>query len=215
MIEEAIDFRTLLLENYKKIGINENQLAVLLMVDHLLRLNNVFITSEMLSLKMNLSLEVIDQTLVSLLEHKWIEYDNVQQQMRTTLNPLKRKLYQEFQFMVLHSNEQKEGAALETLGQLYRHFEQTLSRPLSPLEKARMGEWLSFGYGETLIKKALSEALSQQKKSLRAVDKILLKYTLKDDVEKEGVSAVSSQWEQNIQKTLEIAQTKWVDDDEE
>jgi hypothetical protein len=61
----------------------------------------------------------------------------------------------------------------------------------------------------------LSEALSLQKKSLRAVDKILLKYTLKADVEKEGVSAVSTQWEQNIQKTLEIAQTKWVDDDEE
>jgi DNA replication protein len=215
MIEEAIDFRTLLLENYKKIGINENQLAVLLMIEHLLKLNNVFITTDMLSLKMNLSVEVIDQTLVSLLEKKWIEYDNVQQQMRTTLNPLKRKLYQEFQFMVLHANEQKEGAANESLGQLYRHFEQELARPLSPLERARIGEWLSFGYAETLIKKALNEALGMQKKSLRAVDKILLKYTLKEDVEKEGVSAVNSQWEQNIQKTLEIAQTKWVDDDEE
>jgi DNA replication protein len=215
MIEEAIDFRTLLLENYKKIGITENQLAVLLMIEHLLKLNNVFITTDMLSLKMNLSVEVIDQTLVSLLEKKWIEYDNVQQQMRTTLNPLKRKLYQEFQFMVLHANEQKEGAANESLGQLYRHFEQELARPLSPLERARIGEWLSFGYAEKLIKKALSEALGMQKKSLRAVDKILLKYTLKEDVEKEGVSAVNSQWEQNIQKTLEIAQTKWVDDDEE
>jgi len=33
----AIDFHYLLLENYKKFGINEKQLSVIFMVDHLLQ----------------------------------------------------------------------------------------------------------------------------------------------------------------------------------
>ena len=32
---EALDFRYLLLEYYKKLDINENELSVLLMIDHL------------------------------------------------------------------------------------------------------------------------------------------------------------------------------------
>lgn len=215
MITDAVDFRFLLLENYKKLGISETQLAVLLVIDHLLKQDNHLITADLLGLKMTLPLEKIDQTLVELLEKKWIEYDNAGSQMKTTLNPIKRRLYQEFQLNVIRGVEQKDPNQQTTIAKIISQFEKDLQRTLSPLEMARIGEWIGFGYTEALIKKALAEALQQGKKSLRAVDKILLKYTMKEDVEKEGVSAISAKWEKDIQKTLAIAQTKWVDDDQD
>ena len=52
MISEAIDFRFLLLENYKKLKISENQLAVIFMIDHLTSQGNPFVTGDILSLKL-------------------------------------------------------------------------------------------------------------------------------------------------------------------
>ena len=59
MISEAIDFRFLLLENYKKLKISENQLAIILMIDHLLSQGNPFITADLLSLKMSLDRNIL------------------------------------------------------------------------------------------------------------------------------------------------------------
>ena len=43
MISEAVDFHFLLLENYKKLKISENQLAIILMMDHLISYGDTFI----------------------------------------------------------------------------------------------------------------------------------------------------------------------------
>ena len=52
MVSEALDFRFLLLENYKKMKISENELAVIFMIDHLTSQGNPFVTGDILSLKM-------------------------------------------------------------------------------------------------------------------------------------------------------------------
>ena len=57
MISEAIDFRFLLLENYKKLRISENELAIIFMIDHLVSQGNPFITADLLSLKMSLDIK--------------------------------------------------------------------------------------------------------------------------------------------------------------
>ena len=41
MISEAIDFRFLLLENYKKLQIREDELAVIFMIDHLITIGTM------------------------------------------------------------------------------------------------------------------------------------------------------------------------------
>ncbi len=50
----ALDFRYLLLENYKKLGLSENEVIVLLMSDHFLKQKNPLITADLLSLKMGI-----------------------------------------------------------------------------------------------------------------------------------------------------------------
>lgn len=213
---EAVDFRYLLLENYKKFGINEKQLSVIFMVDHLLRQKNTLVTADLLALKMALPISEIDQILVELLNKNILEFDNSESQMKTTLEPLKKRLFREFQISVIKDHETVSSTEFSTqIQNIYQIFEKEFGRTLSPLEFSRIREWVGFGYTDEVIVNALHEALSNNKKSIRSIDKILLKWATRDDVSKEGYSAVNEQWNKDIEKTIAIAQTKWVDEDDE
>ena len=107
MISEAIDFRFLLLENYKKLKIREDELAVLFMIDHLIGQGNPFITADILSLKMTLDVKTIDSILANLLTRGLIEYVSKGKKTITTLDPLKEKLFREFQMKSTFDEEVK------------------------------------------------------------------------------------------------------------
>ena len=132
MISEAIDFRFLLLENYKKLKINENELAVLFMIDHLIGQGNPFITADILSLKMTLDVKTIDSLLAGLLTRGLIEYVSKGKKTITTLDPLKEKLFREFQMKSTFDEEvRKTKEVKEMINNIYAQFEQLLARPLS------------------------------------------------------------------------------------
>lgn len=216
MISEAIDFRFLLLENYKKLKISENQLAIILMIDHLVSQGNPFITADLLSLKMSLDIKEIDNLLADLLTRGFVEYVTLNNKTVTSLNPLKEKLYREFQISISKENEAKGNAKInEELNNIFATFEQELGRQLSPLEISRIREWVSLGYSDEIIINALKEALSQGKKSLRSVDKILLSWAKREELESEGKTAIEDDWTKNLEETIRIAKTPWLDDDDE
>ena len=212
MITEAIDFRFLLLESYKKMKINENELAVILMVDHLISQGNPFVTADLLSLKMTLDVKEIDNTLASLLNRGFIEYVTQGKKTVTTLNPLKEKLFKEFQMTSTFEEESKNSQRMsDMLENVYGQFEKLLGRPLSQVEFSRIREWISYGYSDELIINALKEALSKGKKSIRSVDKILLAWAEREDLEKEGHTPLSETWDKNLEETIRIAKTPWID----
>ncbi len=208
---EALDFRYLLLEYYKKLKISESELAVILMIDHLLNQKNNLITPDMLSLKMNLSSKELDKILVSLIERNFLVYE-VGKKIKVSLKPLQKKLYNTFQVALAKeqenvSNERKAAA----LNNIYEVFEKELKRTLSPLEFALIGEWVNDGFSDEVIIAAFNEAISKGKKSLKSVDKILVQWKVRDDIEKEGISNVKEVWDDDIEKTIEIAKAKWID----
>ena len=216
MITEAIDFRFLLLENYKKLKIKENQLAVIFMIDHLVSQGNPFITADLLSLKMSLDIKEIDSLLADLLTRGFLEYTSINGKTVTSLNPLKEKLYSEFQISISKENETKGNKQIkETLNNIYEAFEKELCRSLSPLEISRIREWVAQGYDDETIINALKEALSQGKKSLRSVDKILLSWAKREELETEGKTVIDESWTKNLEETIRIAKTPWLDDDDE
>jgi len=216
MISEAIDFRFLLLENYKKLKISENQLAIVLMIDHLVSQGNPFITADLLSLKMSLDIKEIDNLLADLLTRGFVEYVTLNNKTVTSLNPLKEKLYREFQISISKENETKGNAKInEELNNIFATFEQELGRQLSPLEISRIREWVALGYSDEIIINALKEAISQGKKSLRSVDKILLSWAKREELESEGKTAIEDDWTKNLEETIRIAKTPWLDDDDE
>ncbi len=210
---EALDFRYLLLEYYKKLRLSENDLAVILMIDHLLDQKNTLITPDLLSIRMNLKTNEIDKILVSLINRDFLTYD-MSKKVKVSLKPLKKHLYKAFQDDLV---KERENTYNETkaafLKNIYEVFEKELGRTLSPLEFSLIGEWVDQGFSDETIINALKEALSQGKKTLKAVDKILLQWQARDDIEKNGVTSIGEDWDKNLEETLKIIKTKWVDND--
>ena len=216
MITEAIDFRFLLIENYKKLKISEVELATIFVIDHLIGQGNPFVTTDLLSLKMSLDIKELDKVVAGLITKGYFEYKTQGKKTIATLEPLKQKLYREFQIYLSKEEEEKTSKRItEVLENIYKVFEELLGRSLSPVEISKIHEWISYGYSEQMIIDALKEALKQGKKSLRSVDKILLSWSQRDDIESEGHTPLSEDWDKNLEETIRIAKTPWIKDDDD
>lgn len=214
MITEAIDFRYLLIENYRKLKLNENELATIFVIDHLISQGNPFVTADLLSLKMTLDVKEIDKILAKLITKGMFEYKTVGKNTVATLEPLKQKLYREFQLFLSKEEEEKSSTRIkEELENVYTNYEKLLGRSLSPVEVAKIHEWISFGYSDKTIIDALKEALSKNKKTLRSVDKILLSWSQRDDLQSEGHTPLSEEWDKNLEETIRIAKIPWINKD--
>ena len=209
---EALDFRYLLLEYYKKLRINENELSVILMIDHLLGQKNSLVTPDILCLKMNLSIKELDKIFVDLIEKGFLLFDTGKK-IKVSLKPLQKKLLEVFEAELAKENEisSSEEKAL-SLKQIHDEYEKLLKRTLSPLEVSIINDWCGRGYTPEQIIDALKECLSKGKKSFKSIDKVLLQWQARDDFEKTGVTATSDKWDKNIEKTMQIAKAKWIDD---
>ena len=214
MISEAVDFRFLLLENYKKLRISENELAVIFMIDHLVSQGNPFITADLLSLKMSLATKEIDEIIADLLTRGFMEYVTLNGRTVTSLSPLKEKLFSNFALSVSKEAEDKKNKD-EMLSNIYQSFEAELGRTLQPMEISTLREWVDLGYSDEIIINALKEALSQGKKSIKSVDKIRLSWAKREELENEGKTAIKDDWTKNLEETIRIAKTPWLDDDDD
>ena len=210
MKNEALDFNYLLLDNYKKLNLTENDVATLLMIDHLINDGNLFITAELLSLKMALPIEEIDKIFADLLTRGFIEYSVSNNSTVTTLKPLRDKLLKEFQLRL--TAEQSENQY--DFSSIFAIYDSTLGRNLSQVEQSKIKEWVSLGYSEAKIIDALKEAVSKDNKTLIAVEKLLLQWAARDDIEKDGSSPINDNWQKNMEETIRIAKTPWLNVDE-
>ena len=210
MKNEALDFNYLLLDNYKKLNLTENDVATLLMIDHLINDGNLFITAELLSLKMALPIQEIDKIFADLLTRGFIEYSVSNNSTITTLKPLRDKLLKEFQLRL--TVEQAENQY--DFSSIFAIFDSTLGRNLSQVEQSKIKEWVSLGYSEGKIIDALKEAVSKDNKTLIAVEKVLLQWAARDDIEKDGSSPINDNWQKNMEETIRIAKTPWLNVDE-
>ena len=211
----GVDFFYILLDNYKEFGLTEQELSVIFMVDHYLRQGNELVTADLLSLKMNFKTHEIDRILSELVRKELISYEPGDNGMRTSLSPLKEKLYKAFERTIARdrSNLLSEQRA-SALARLYEYFEKRLNRVLSPLENDQIGNWLDAGFSEEDIRHALEESLGQEKRSIKSVDKVLRSGRIRSDIAQEGYSGVTDSWSDDIAQTIEIAKAKWIEDED-
>lgn len=207
---EALDFRYLLLEYYKKLGISENELAVLLMVDHLKEQKNTFVTPDLLSMKMNISLKELDKIFAKLVKDGLLTFETGKK-IKVSLKPLKKKLYDAFQLSLAKEHEiaisEEKSSSVKRIIEVY---EKELGRSLSPLEQSLISDWIEQRFTADEIINALKDCLLKGKKTLRSVDRVLLTWRAQSDLDKNGVTAVSDDWDKDIEKTMEIAKAKWI-----
>jgi len=206
----AINFEYTLMEYYKKLLLSEHDIAVIFMIKHLLEQKNTLVTADLLAIKMNIPVSEIDQILVSLMKKGYLTYNVSNKGMVTSLGNLEEKLSEMYQLDVKHdlAKELNEESS-KALKNIYEVFEKELGRTLSPVEFSLIDEWINEGIKEREIIDALHEAINKKAFSLKAVDKILMQFQARNDIEKEGHSAINSSWNKNIDKTIDIAQKKW------
>ena len=209
---EALDFRYLLLEYYKKLGIKENELSVLLMLDHLLGQKNYLVTPDLIATKMNLSAKELDGIYVGLMSKGFITLETGKK-TKISLKPLRKKLYEAFEDGLVREHAiSRNSEKSKEFKRLKEVFETQLGRPLLPIEANFIGEWISQEIPEEEIVEALRGCLAKGKKTFPDFDKVLFQWKAKKDLETNGVTGNNKDWDEDIEKAMKIAKTKWIDD---
>lgn len=217
----TLDFNACLFEYYKKLGITEDELVVLLMVDYLKSQGNDFITNEILALKMNFEIGKIDKVMSELLTKGYMTYisNDKTNDLVTSIDPLKKQLYEEFSRNLLVTETNKVNTELrEKISQLYSEFEKAFSRSLSPIELSRIDEWINAGIPIPKISYALKEASIKGRKTIKSIDNILLKNKVANDMYEEGYSFSNNTndvLDEQTKRNIEILKTKFTDTEDD
>lgn len=197
------DWKLTLVNNYKKMNLNEHELAMIFVVDSLLNQGETFITPDMLSLKMTLPFEEIDNYLTGLIKRCYFSMDK---SFKLSIDNLKNLLATKYQDDIIIEEEKEENPEVIHL------FENEFARALSEAEVNTINDWVRNGNTMEKIKEALNIATIAKAKSIRYIDKILLEWQRKEEYHKHGKSMMSDKWGRNLEETLEIAKINWIED---
>ncbi len=200
-----ISFPRILLLNYKTLSITDKELILII---YLLNTNEIFNPKKY---SQELNIEMIDiLESISSLEEKGILKINKRKNNNITEEYIDFKnLYNKLAFNII-----EEKTPEETSENLFDSFEKEFARTLSPVEYELINGWKEMGYSEELIKLALKEAVYNDAKSLRYIDKVLYAWktkgiNTKEDVEKDKKNFASKKTEKH-----ELIDYDWLNDDE-
>lgn len=205
-----ISIPTALLTHYKKMGLSEIEMVLILHVHSFLEKGNYFPTLGELSDRMTIDCTSILRRLIQrgFIEIKDAFSDEGIRFEMYSLDPLWEKLVNQFQAQN-NLKATAENESQET--DLYTCFEQEFGRPLSPFECESLGMWLDDDHHEpVIIKAALREAVISGKLNFRYIDRILFEW------KKNGIKTIEQaksygrkfRQHQNGQKSKEEAETK-------
>ena len=171
----ALNFSYLLLDYYKELNIKENELAVILMIDHLLSQDNEFITKDVLQLKMSLSSKEIDNAMTSLYQKKYIEFVVENSTAKTSIRPLKKILYKKFEQSIFSEEELKRNEeSVKLREEVFSLLEEVFSRSLSPIEISRADEWIKANVDRDIIINSIKDAKVRNELSINVIDRIII-----------------------------------------
>ncbi|MCG3412246.1 DnaD domain-containing protein [Staphylococcus massiliensis] len=183
--ERPLVIHHMLLNHYNELGINEQDFVILLKLIYAYDVTNK--QPSILTLQQGTTLEereitatiqkLIQRDLLDLSVHKddegkFSEYMN--------LEGFYEKLSEIMKKDISEDHHKKKEIDFKTL---FQQFEQSFSRPLSPIEIETLNQWIDVDqHGNELILQALNEAESNQKLSMKYIDRILLNWK-KNNVE--------------------------------
>lgn len=178
----AINFQFLLVEYYKKINLDETDLVILLMIDHLTNNDSSFITADDIALKTTLSKDLIDERLSNLFLKKYIDIGNDGKKAFTSLDPIKKIVYKLFQETIFNETEIDENNELEeTRTLVFDEMQKLFQRSLTPLEINRIDDWISSGTNRKIILDSIKDAKAKNITNINSIDRIIVKKMREED----------------------------------
>lgn len=206
-IMDAIDWRMILVDNYKKLGLNENELSIILVTNSLIQKGVSFITPDIIALKMTLDFQEIDSCFTNLIKKDILTLDGTNN-IQISIEPLKKRLVE-----IFYEELKKEtDSSSKDLNDIFVLFETEFGRALSQFEVNTIKDWFDQGNTSATIKEALNVATLAKVKTIRYIDKVLLEWKRRQELAKDGVSPLSEKWRKNLEETMEIAKINWMED---
>ena len=207
-IMDAIDWRMILVDHYKKLGLNENELSIILVTNSLIQKGVDFITPDIIALKMTLDFQEIDSCFTNLIKKNVLTLD-VGEKIHISIEPLKKRLVE-----IFYEELKKETSVDSNKDQsdIYVLFENEFGRALSQFEINTIKDWFDQGNSSATIKEALNVATLAKVKTIRYIDKVLLEWKRREELAKNGVSPLSEKWRKNLEETMEIAKINWMEE---
>ena len=176
--EGNLTIPSFLFVHYVEMGLNEQELILLLHLQQFQKEGNAFPTFEQLSGRMSISTIECANILRKLIQRGYLEIieELTVDQVRSeaySLVPFQQKVVDHF----LSTNKvQADVTKQEEESSLYSIFEQEFGRPLSPFECETLGMWMDDHDDSQLIKAALREAVVSGKLNFRYIDRILFEW---------------------------------------
>ena len=179
---KALDFEYLLLEFYKTLNIQEREVVIILMIEHLLKQGNDFITSDLLALKMKYDIKEIDASLSILFTKGYLEYKEVNNELHTSLDSLKKSLFKTFEKTIFTEEEISKNEIIEEKRKIiFDAFMTSFNRNLSPIEISRIDSWIEQDVNQTIILDALKDASNREKLSVMYIDRLIVNKLKEED----------------------------------
>ncbi len=172
--DNALRYRDLVLAYYHKFGLSEIEAMALIRLHTLLEEKKGVIKPEKFAKWLSLNVSDTRQLLESLMEKgylqiKLIDCGNGKQQETFDVDHFLHKVIDHYKKA---NDYEKAGTQHEWIVFL----EDTLQRPLSPLDVDLVGEWIDKdNYSFDMVKEATFDALKRQNPSVRLIDRLLLK----------------------------------------
>lgn len=178
----AINFQYLLIEYYKHMNLDEVDLVILLMIDHLTTDECKFISADDICVKTTLEHDLVDEHLSNLFLKKYIDIGNDGNSAYTSLEPIKKILYKLFQNTIFTEAELEQNSELENArNEVFDAMENLLERSLTPLEINRVEGWITSGTSKKIILDSVKDAKAKNITNINQIDRLIVKKMREED----------------------------------
>ena len=206
--EKPIVIPKILFTNYKKLNITEEELIILIYIVNLGE--KIVYNPEIFVHNLDLDKYKVMQLLNNLFEKNIINI---------TVEKNEKGLSEEYIYVdVLYNKlfnlileEKKEIKTIDT--DLFTLFETELGRTLSPMECEIIKEWISSDYTEELIKEALKEAIYNNVRNLKYIDRILYTWKSKGITTKEDVIKDKKNYRKPVKAMTDVFDYNWLEEE--
>jgi len=207
-----IDYRHILLEKYKELGLKENEVMVLLLIDAMYKDKPSLITGDQLSSKMNLDANEIDKIIVELMNKSFLSYIDQDGMIVTSLENTYKKIVDVFLSNIIQMSNEDEIYEQETsFSKVLNQLQESMKRNLTPLEIDLVQSWFKDKIEERVIMQSISECIMKNNKvSVKEVDRLICKNLTHNDVVNEGFTTIDEKTKKDIGKTMETISYDWV-----
>ncbi|OEL02360.1 DnaD domain-containing protein [Staphylococcus casei] len=188
-----------LLDHYDELGLNETELVILIKLLHASEMSDKQPSIESLQQGTSLNSREITSIIQGLIQHDLLELNvNKDEEGKFTEYMNLDKFYDRLSEIMqqIHVKQDEHETELE-FNTLFQKIEQAFGRPLSPYEIETLNQWLDVDKHDlAVIQAALDEAASQNKMSLKYIDRILLNWKKNNVKTIEDSKKISSQFKQ-------------------